>query len=245
MKKYIILLVTYAMLSPGVSGAYAIGVNVGVNTWYSQWKLTPANNFKSDPALMYGPVLGVDLSKGWSLTSVLLTGNFKIPVPDGNDSRNYRRYDSDTALNYSLFKWLKLFGGVKYMRYDGKMPDGNLLLPFEDGGFTHASIGPALGVGVTVPVAESLFALVNFSGMYLRGKEEQSGNPTEKFIESGYNATLSVAYYIASISTTLIAGVRYQYFTMDFNSSTIPESQNRFYGITASVVYNFNIGGDE
>ncbi|TAL35961.1 MAG: hypothetical protein EPN93_09180 [Spirochaetes bacterium] len=243
MKKYIILLAACAMLSLGVSGAYATGVNVGVNTWYTQWKLTPTDNFKSDPSLMYGPVLGVDLAKGWTLTSVLLTGNFKVPMPDVNDSFNYRRYDSDTALNYSLLKWLKIFGGVKYMRYEGEK-EGNLLMPFEGGYFTHASIGPALGVGVTLPVTESLFALVNFSGMYLWGKEKLPGNPTEKFIESGYNATLSLAYYIASYSTTLIAGVRYQYFKMDFDSSSIGENENRFYGITASVVYNFNIGSD-
>jgi len=64
-----------------------------------------------------------------------------------------KRYDSDTALNYSINRYIKLFGGAKAMGYSWK--DGS-----------HYGVGPALGIGLTLPLSASLFLLGNLSGLY-------------------------------------------------------------------------------
>ncbi len=213
----IFMTVMGALLS-GAGELRAAGMSVGANAWYVQWDRTPSNDTDIDPGLMYGPVAGFDWGRNWSLTSVFLTGNFKAKMPpsSGGMELNYRRYDSDTTLNYAVLKWFKMFGGFKYIRYElkgGNLDEfGTVLMPFEGGDIKHTAYGPGAGIGITLPLADSLFVLGNFSVMYLFGKDILPGEPAARFNGTGYNATMGLAYYLDSISTTVTAGVRYQYF---------------------------------
>ncbi|TAL39821.1 MAG: hypothetical protein EPN93_00830 [Spirochaetes bacterium] len=250
MKKNILMAFMAGTIAAGILFAgtvpgHAVGMSVGANMWYVQWKTTPSSGNDIDPGLMYGPVLGLDLAKKWSLTSVLLTGNFKLHADDAYSPQvNYRRYDSDTTLNYSINKWLKVFGGFKYVRYDMKLGSlaemGDLLMPFESGDFKHLSYGPGAGIGITLPLSDSFFLLGNGSLLYLYGKNSTSAAADSRFIDKGYNATLILAYYLDSISTTLSAGGRYQYFREENAHSN--DTTMRFYGVTVSAIYHFNLG---
>ncbi|TAL39823.1 MAG: hypothetical protein EPN93_00840 [Spirochaetes bacterium] len=216
--------------------ARAVGVSAGLATWYADWDTesqSPVN-----PALMYGPVLGLDLGKKWSLNSVFLMGNFKWETPTG-DVYDFR-YDSDTTLNYAVFRWLKVFAGFKYMRYDEDYKP--MYVPFAERDISIYSYGPGLGLGLTIPVSNSLFVLGNFSGLYLWGKF--SGDST-RFISKGYNAALSLAYYLPWLPMTITAGYRYQLIKETSDVYTGGYFLLKFSGFTFSAVYHFSAGDDE
>jgi hypothetical protein len=237
--------VVASMFTP-TANVEAAGMSVGASTWYSQWKYeSPSTGtMKSDWTLMYGPSIGIDCADNWSLTSVLLSGNYHFKDDSLGLDFNYRRYDSDTTLNYSVFKWLKVFGGFKYMRYDIRN-NFSVIPPFGFAQSRHYTYGPGLGLGLTIPLHESLFALATFSAMRLSGQTSQDGEPVIRCVETGYNAAASLAYYIDSMATTLSLGVRYQYFKSEDRNVDWASSDLTFYGITFAAVYSFSLGSQE
>lgn len=199
------------------------GVSLGLSSWYAWWDTSPDYGYETDPEPLYGPVLGVDFAERWSLTSVLLMGTYYAKSDMGFEEHKYRRYDSDTALNYSLNRYFKVFAGFKYMRYDE--PD-----------IKQISYGPGIGMGFTLPLTDSLFAIANVSAMYLFGL--QRGVYTD-YTEAGFNTALGLAYYITPIATTITAGVRYQV----FETRSVDEDQtHHFYGVTLAAVWHFSTG---
>lgn len=249
-----VCVVAAGVLFTGTIAAHAAGMSVGASTWYWKWNISPEAERSFEPGLMYGPVLGLDWGKNWSLTSVFLTGTFRMENEMIPWYAYPRRYDSDTTLNYSVLRWLKVFGGFKYMRYDTYAPEtGKTTGLFEDTDMRHFSYGPGLGIGLTLPVSDSFFALANVSAMYLSGREAfenpvMSGNNLE-IKETGFNSTVSLAYYAASVATTFSLGVRYQYFLTRYHSDnpgrSVANDHSTFYGITFSAVYHFGLGGEE
>ncbi len=214
--------------------ANAVDLSVGGSVWYAWWNetLEDRDDPTIDPSFLYGPVFAIGFTSKWSLTAVFLYGAYDMEMSPGN-TQSFKRYDSDTALNYSINRYVKLFGGVKAMGYD--WPQGS-----------HYGVGPALGVGLTLPLADSLFLLGNFSGMYGFGREEHDegmGGGSSAARETGFNATLSLAYYVESASTTITMGGRYQWFTINYddNSGEFSRATITFYGVTLSAVYSFEI----
>ncbi|HSV95459.1 MAG TPA: hypothetical protein VLM75_00850 [Spirochaetota bacterium] len=249
MKKGIVALIVSAAVCATTfmppANAEAAGMSVGASTWYSEWEFESqdGSTINSEWSPMYGPVVGIDFAKDWSVTTVFLTGNYKFEPSGIPMSINYRRYDSDTTLNYSIFKWLKVFGGLKYMRYDAR--DSGVVPPFGSADFKHYTYGPGLGLGFTLPLYESLFALANISVMRLHGKTTDNNMADTYCIETGYNAAVSLAYYIDSMSTTLSLGWRHQYFESNDRNTEGGNSKLTFSGVTLAAVYNFSLGSEE
>ena len=166
----------------------------------------------------------------WSLSSVFLYGRFDMDNEDGK-SEKIDRFDSDTALNYSINRYIKFFGGAKFMGY-----------AMQGSSFSHMALGPALGIGVTLPVSDSLFILWNASGAFLFGKHRDSGSDGQRsgYTEPGLNTNLSLAWYIESMSTTITLGFRYQIFRTLYNEEeNWTDMTHQFYGVTLSAVYAF------
>ncbi|HSV97447.1 MAG TPA: hypothetical protein VLM75_11020 [Spirochaetota bacterium] len=212
--------------------AHAADLSVGASTWYSWWRLEDRDGTQTfDPALLYGPVLALGFGGPWSLSSIFLYGRFDMDN-EGDKSEKIDRYDSDTALNYSINRYIKFFGGAKFMGY-----------AMQGSSFSHMALGPALGIGVTLPVSDSLFILWNASGAFLFGKhqEEDSGVKMKSdYTEPGVNTNLSLAWYIESMSTTITLGFRYQLFGTFYNKEeNFTDMTHQFYGITLSAVYAF------
>ncbi len=222
------------LLAATPSAANAADLSIGGSVWYAWWEesLKDRDDPSIDPSLLYGPVVAIGFSPKWSLTAVFLYGMYDMEMSPGN-SESIRRYDSDTALNYSINRYVKLFGGVKAMGYN-----------WADG--SHYGVGPALGVGLTLPLSDSVFLLGNLSGLYGFGREKHDasmGGGSSAAREAGFNSTLSLAYYIESASTTITLGGRCQWFTIDYddNSGEFSRATLMFYGITFSAVYSFEL----
>jgi hypothetical protein len=204
------------------------GVSLGLSSWYAWWDTRPDYGYETDPEPLFGPVLGVDFAERWSLTSVLLVGTYHAKN-DIDPEYTYRRYDSDSALNYSLNRYFKVFAGFKYMRYDTSSDQ-------LDRDVKQISYGPGIGVGFTLPLSDSLFAIANVSAMYLFGLQR---DPWADWVEVGYNTALGLAYYITPIATTITAGVRYQNFE---TRAADGDTKHKFYGMTLAAVWHFSTG---
>jgi hypothetical protein len=247
MKKILIVALFLIITGASISPAYSLDISLGLSGWYSTWTMEETGDgdggLDLKPAILYGPVAAFRFHKELSLSTFFLYGKFTPENSD--DTGDLTRYDSDTALNYDLFKYLKIFGGFKFIgfRWKGSSGDGK-----------HQSLGPALGLGITLHTIGNLYLLGNLSGFYGWGSHEDHREEDGSIYknsadmdEYGFNSNISLAYYIAPASTTLTAGFRFQRFWTKYTSS---EEQNRdmrhdFYGVTLTAIYSFSIKCDE
>jgi hypothetical protein len=212
-------------------------VSVGASLWYATWSMRAVNVSNNNgppkstmgPELMLGPSFSVRFAPDWTVASVFLYSATKYSMPQGSSSggpMDLTRMDSDTTLNYSINKYFKIFPGFKFMR-------------FSYSGGHHQSMGPGFGAGVTIPVVDNLFVIVNGSGSYLFGDQKDSNSSTG-MKEYGYNVSAGLAYYIEAISTTVNVGYRYQYFHTKYDSNTNnADLDHTFRGFSMSVIYSF------
>jgi hypothetical protein len=225
-----LLLIFSFLLYPAFS--YSETLSAGMSIWYADWKFISEDlgDPEIDPAFLSGPALSYSFEKNWILGTRFLYGQYENGSPDG--SRDTFRFDLDTTLSYKLFRYMKIFSGVKYMGYGS----GNLL---------HHSAGPGIGLGLIIPLRGNLFMLGNVSLMYLRGKHNEDGDnePDIHFTitEKGYNLTISLAYYFENASTTLAFGYRYHYFHIDYETEILNAMEMTFYGLSFSAIYSFEL----
>jgi len=243
---------------------------------------TPAHNkrygeTKNNPDLLYGPALSVKVSEDFNLTFVFLYGKFDITeVDDVEESPPYydidykfERRDSDIALNYRLNDYFKIFAGVKYLSFSTNHS-------FDASGFNfdgmvyeidRSGFGPGLGFSIILPIFDNLFLISNISGFYLWVEEKKgyfsstlvppgTGGPLDvktNCKDYGMNLTMSLAYYIAPISTTISVGGRGQFVRTKYGSEYkqhLHKQKNKygddyntsgFYGVTFTATYSFSI----
>ena len=144
------------------------------------------------------------------------------------------RLDSDSALNYSINRYVKVFAGLKVVRFNWSTG-------------SHNGLGPAAGFGLTIPVGGSFYILGNLSGAYIFGTHEGTDGGTgllsNDYIDMGLNSNLTLAYYAQAISTTISLGFRYQYFYSDYEDNVLQSDQHHhIYGVILMAVYSFQIG---
>ena len=223
---------------------YAVDITVGATTWdaWLEEHYKDATYYKSQ-AIFYGPALSVRFYEDFNLTFIYLSGSF---------AGNYKRKDSDLALNYRLSDYFKLFAGVKYMEYLKNYTVDDILSPppgIADVFVEHKGIGPGLGLTATLPVTENVYILATLSGFYLWGKEKTEiayATPEEKkskYNDYGINSTISFAYYITPASTTISFGKRFQYYKTAYKDKDYrdPGHKDKLNGITLTATYNFGI----
>ena len=246
-RRIIALCAVFTVLACVPAVSMAAMVSVGASTWYTWWD--PSDEMlEFDPFLLYGPVLAVKLSQDFSLSTVLLVGNTGGEVnndeglPDDYDwNLKVRRVDNDTALNYSLGSVFKLFAGCKVMWYrvTFNTPDTSAYPTITQGEevvTTELCVGPAAGLSATFNPFGNVFLMGNVSGMCLRSKYEDDQEGASTFMLYGYNAALSVAYYIPAASTVTALGGRYQ---AAKSENEAHKNWERFYGVTLSATYSF------
>ncbi len=231
MKKLILLAAIASILMAAfLPSSAAADITVGATTWYTWWDFDKENNdankTKFDPTFLYGPALSIKFNDDINMTFVYLYGKFDMIETNGTNT--ITRTDSDFALNYKISNYFKLFAGAKYMRFKMEAMD-------------HAAIGPGAGISAVIPAGGDFFILGNISGLYIWGQEDHSQGESSSFNEYGANTSISLAYYIASASTTLSLGGRYQYIKTAYTDSTDSDITHQFYGVTLSANYSFSI----
>lgn len=241
--------ILFAFIIPGK--ASAVNMSAGVYTWYTWWDF-PEDDYEkveTDPGFVYGPTLSVNLSDSFSFTFVFLYGTFDADGKNYENSILYGdpvirytydidRYDSDTAINYKLNDYLKVYLGVKYSAFSYKL-NGTLY----DIDFDHDTFGPGAGLSLTFPVVSNIFIIANAGGLYLIGNENYTASTgeSEKFDikDYGYNTSILLAYYVEPASTSIALGGRYQYIKTEYDDGF--ENESKFYGITLSASYLFSL----
>ena len=226
---FAIFVIISFIVFPLSTSTSAVEISAGVSTWYTYWKFTDNENMDMKPNFMYGPALSLRLTDNWSIAGVFLYGKFNN---EGSDNPDYlSRYDLDISLNYNFNRYFKIFGGGKILAFTWK----------EDGTTRkHWSAGPGLGIGTTLPITSNIFFLFNVSGTYTKGNHENGNKPDDKLTETGINTTAAFAYYIASATTSINLGFRYQYIYMNYATEDSNSDEGmRFYGVTLSAVYTF------
>ncbi|HOD17019.1 MAG TPA: hypothetical protein PLA65_13180 [Spirochaetota bacterium] len=155
------------------------------------------------------------------------------PVNFFREKYQISRYDLDATFSYSPVSFFKLFTGFKYQGYDftGRLSE----LDLDKTGFNKGwisgkdrALGAGLGIGFTARIVEGLFFQWNISALYLNMrfryytdffKLETSpavlyipGEVDIKFRYHSYggNTSMSLAYVVSRISSTIILGFRYQ-----------------------------------
>jgi hypothetical protein len=236
--KYFFLIIVCAAIVCLSIPAHA-SVAVGATAWYADWGYKPNTSDKTNPGLLYGPVFSVDLVDKWSLAGVFLSGVLNEEFP-GEKTYN-RRYDGDLTLNYNYTRYVKFFGGLKFMRYDWTH-DGSKPGLFRSGEGYNRGVGPGLGVGFAVPVTDSLFTLMNFSGLYTYGKMSEFQYTDDRNLAMhtyGFNTSVALAYYVDSINSTISLGGRFQYLKSIFPGHSDNNMRMYFYGVTLTATYHF------
>lgn len=194
-------------------------------------------------------------------------------------SRHVLKWDSDTTVGCAVHKYIKLYAGFKaqgyryreIIHYYDLTAFPSVFIDHSEGTDSVECYGPGLGIGATVPLVENLYMLVNLSGVFLWCTEKLNPSmndtwgldasgyvftrfflPPGKFISYGGTASLSLAYTIDRINTTLALGGRYQLlfnrqrtgnlWSNDITMNIIDRQYDHFYGVTLSAIYTFHVG---
>ncbi|MCX8123335.1 MAG: hypothetical protein N3F66_04135 [Spirochaetes bacterium] len=217
-----------------ISPLYPSDLGLGISAWYADWKMYNPNEpisktTKMDPVVYIGPSISYQFAPSWSTTLVALytPSPYKM-TNDYNETTEITRYDVDLALNYQLSRYIKVFVGAKYLGFNF------------DGGH-HQGAGPGGGIGLTLPLISNFYFLANASGLYLWGNHKDP-DKSRDFAEYGYNLSVQIAYYAASLGLTASLGYRYQLIASEYdtNDPYAKEDEHTFKGFTILIVKSFH-----
>ncbi len=296
-----IIALMMAMPAAAAPVSVSIGHSVWCSWWEPTWKngkffIPPAspglpvvnpvsigssiNEFRMDPALMHGPLISINFLDKWSVSTLFMYGKFRA-ISSGPRLQSffvnsrYRkeidRYDSDSTINYSFNKIVKVFVGFKYQsyRYLEKLAYWSLTEVAVYRGLGRSefeSMGPGAGLGITIPLPKNFFILGSLAASYFWGSGTYRFDDLyyysfttatyypylfqyekEYFTSIAGNGSLSLAYYLAPANLTLGLGGRYQVMWHMHERKKrgflyYNGRYDHFWGITISVVYSFTLG---
>lgn len=272
-----------------MSNAEAANIGIGVQAWYAWWSPAWGNNeYTSDPSItvkqssrlrepdsefMYGPMVTIGFLDYWNFSVTGAYGEYKT---DGVrrpatavfvfENLDIKKYDVDNALSYMLNRYFKIYAGAKIQGYNYRkmlyqIQETGIYRWREDKHTTYTSLGPGLGIGLSLPLAERLFLLWNNNALILFAKEKTSmakyifdSSPmtVERYSYEGkanmygVNSILSFAYLIPDSHISITLGFRYQVLYYRQNKSDVGEyyydgKTDKFYGVVMSAIYLFDI----
>ncbi|HNV46374.1 MAG TPA: hypothetical protein PKJ16_04970 [Spirochaetota bacterium] len=285
-KSIFVPLVSALMVVAFSGAALAVDLTVGASVWYAWWQFATKENYDNvsndvkDNGFMYGPLVSLKFNETWSLSTRFMTGAFGYGEVTGYDYENDStfisrektfKFDSDTIVTYSINRMVRVFGGVKWMGYNWYSKNWYSSIegyPKYIGYKSYEStVGPGLGVGFSIPLADSFYLMINLNGVYTVGTEElvstyyfydpdrrnDSGPHVQIFdlVSWGGNGDIAFAYYFSSAKTTLSLGFRYQQLKVvgrdrkEYLDTQDPamerDTQDVFYGVTLSALYYFDM----
>ncbi|HOD15767.1 MAG TPA: outer membrane beta-barrel protein [Spirochaetota bacterium] len=171
------------------------------------------------------------------------------------------KYDLDTALNITLNRFVKIIIGVKYQNYSFTKTRLMSMSPtwaeYSRDSVSFNALSGGFGFGFTFRLVQNLYLIWSLSARYQHPFIILRNNtyllistpviPMRNRYMPNYNSvagnsTLSLAYVIEAISTTITAGFRYQYlytFGRDMQDLHLSTESDHFYGVTLAAVYSY------
>jgi hypothetical protein len=266
----------------GVKAAY-VGwhpflIDVGENLPSAGWEY-----LEEGSGLMYGPNAAVMLTDRVNLSVSYLYGNLNSSYQkqyynsDQNVTNNFTgrveivRQDLDAALSFSLSPSFKIFIGVKYQPIKITIDESGAEWGAVNNYFVKrvqnmkaSYIDPAVGIGLSLPLAENIAFTTNLSLLYVVGKFEVGGHrdqwldadplqysyykdPTFKMDISGFGANLEPGFvFITSQGILISLGARIQYTRLATDpgknsgeNAKMSGLNDIIYGGFVSVMYKF------
>ena len=190
--------------------------------------------------------------------------------------RDILKWDSDTSIGCAVHRMLKIFAGFKWQGYRYEERLDNLMMvqpPIIKRILTDDvnGYGGGIGLGLTIPLGAEFYLMMSVSGLALWSYEKIDINRNKsffidiigirplltwdqrgKYFSYGGSASLSFAYNIKKINTTMSIGGRYQLlfnrqrydniFYNDVAMNIIDKQYDHFFGVTMSVLHTFHIG---
>ena len=226
-------------------------INIGGTVWYAWWDAPWArkDDFSLEPAYLHGPVVSIKFTDYLGISSFFVFGNFDESSSESwgtyymDETTGYpiykignakvQRYDSETALDFYLYKYIRLFLNCKYMAYKlkadftGTINVNHPTLGSIYGGTWSSNteeesqvLGYGFGFGFKTPVLKGFQLMFNASGLY-----SPLGNYERTVMDSDgsrltYNVGISnygaladaaVIYHPPLLQTYFSLGFRYQY----------------------------------
>ncbi len=272
MKKAINIFIIIIILLVFSSGSsFAMEIIAGAKVWYANWVpwLRDAGQTAED---RYFGFQNVETGGGWMYgvsASMRFTDNISLSVSylygvldssyehadqgiiGGEDIEFYQtgtaeitRQDLDTALNYSVMSWLKVFIGYKYQPIDidtDQVGAEHVYSPVVNNYFKKMTQKvevvnhcPALGFGVSYPLTDMFVLNASFSLLYLTGSMDYklkiraypdadisqpplgSGDIRGEMDLSGWGFSIDPSIVILlKENIILVAGFRYQMIEVD------------------------------
>lgn len=250
--------------------AYGADLMLGLTTWYTTWVTevdTPGETgkTKSDYSLLYGPAAALSISD-WTFSISFLYGTMDLSSTDQDrDNPNryehatttFNRFESDVALSYRVFPWMRFFFGMKYYHTksteDQAFYTSGVLDETERDESIWRYYAPGAGVSFSIPITyvQGLYCSFNSSYSIIRGNIDETENrynaggvlqdsESNDWTVKGWSVNFagSLSYYIQAANTAVILGYRYQY--LDFELSTSQGNLNivnKYYGVTLAAMY--------
>jgi len=265
---------------------YIVGVKGGYFAWDPYLKRVGPSQFEqieTGSGTLYGPVLSVIFNQDFSFSFSGLFGKqssywtAKNYYADGETEPRtgtftfeVKRIDLDSALSYRVLEKLKIFIGYKYQRSDVTMDSveyqvggSNVYSRYEHLKLPMYASGPALGLGISMPIGDRYFFAGNISAIYMRGKfdfentitsyqGDGTQNPLEirkikdiKTATRGINAEPTIGASTGEGMPVFTLGFRFQWSQIKvLDSEKLTDCSNKWlndfqYGVYVSIVQPF------
>jgi opacity protein-like surface antigen len=267
--KFMIIIVTAALVFSAALVPASATVMLGVKTWYAVWDSAFAKSFgiylheyfedngfpnslTVDPGTGYlaGPLVGYQTDDGkWSFSlAYMALSSFDqkssmdaggVPVDIRSDME---RKDLDISVGYTAMENVKVFAGYKRMdtKFETEVEIGGSVVDFGWYKAVFDMIG--LGIGTVYPLSDKLLLSGQAGLMYVKAKLSNEFDEDFSVDDSwGYNVEGGVNYLLSE-SILLQAGLRYQAFLINVKNNTADfedEQPDRFVGVTVAAIFMF------
>jgi len=283
------LLLAASIAAPAFATDIIVGAKAGYYIWrpfYNDLGASGMSDIDYGTGMLAGPVVSLLLSPDLTFSLAGLAGRqsthwqskFSNFDSDTDVSGGYYfdtlRIDIDSALSYRLSDNLKLFAGYKllYLSTDYKYTEVRTAVPggaieaidIQDMHIITPFHGPALGVGVSLPLNDRVFVAANLSALYMIGVFDVKKNtrhtsepPPGAFVgvddpfekarmqQYGLNVEPAIGFNPGGGLPIISLGLRFQWLrvrfteTRDYNGGTDDWFDDYLYGMFVSAVYVF------
>ncbi len=292
MKRRVLMFIVSLLILGCAAPSFAMDVIVGAKAGYYIWRpfyndlgASGMSDIDYGTGVLAGPVVSLLLSPDVTFSLAGLAGrqstHWQSKFSDFDSIQNVSggyyfdtlRVDIDSALSYRLSDNFKVFAGYKllYLSTDYKYTEVRTLvatgvideIDIQDMHVVTPFHGPALGIGMSLPLNDRVFVSVNMSALYMIGVFDVKKNtrytsaPPAAFIggddpfekarmqQYGLNVEPAIGLNPGGGMPIISLGLRFQWLrvrfteTRDYNGGTDDWFDDYLYGMFVSAVYVF------